>query len=138
MHKLKCKLLAIEANTEEIKPVECVGWVFRNDKGVYTHLTLLEDIIKAHSYFGAKPQLLYLISPETLVPAYDWCSVYNSKTNEIEEHYSSTPKQVDLVIASNDTKLKLPNISDDVKKHFVKNKGSFEAFEVQINYSINP
>ena len=134
MYKLKCKLMAIDASTEEIKPLDCIGWVFKNELGVFTHLTILEDIIKANAYFKAKPQYLYLISPETLVSAKNKCFVYNSKTNEIEEHCSIIKRKVDLVIASNDPKLNLPDISDDVKKHFVNTKGSFEEFEVQANY----
>ncbi len=135
MEKLNCKLLSVDADTNVILPKDCIGWVFKNSIGVYTHLHRLEDIIKGNSYFGAKPQILYLISPKIRM-CNETCYVHNPSTNKIEEHFSTSPKYVDLVIASNDVELCLPDISDDVKKHFIKTKGSFEEFEVQMVYTL--
>lgn len=60
--KLICKIATNAIDMGAMKPVDCLGLLFRNANGIYNVPTNLEDIIMGNAYFDSRPMHVYILS----------------------------------------------------------------------------
>jgi hypothetical protein len=106
-HYEECDVVILPKDIETCEPRNCVGKIFINKDKVVSQLFDIEDIIKSHTYFGAKPYELYIISSEEIKEG-DWVLCNNNikqiNSNNIADKFIENWKKI---IATTDSSLKL-------------------------------
>ena len=131
MNELKCKVVLLPADIKT--PKDHIGQLFRNDNGVISYLTDLEDIIKANAYFGAKPQHLYFVSEREL----NSLDIYYEDTTIRGIGYWNPQRDDDTdgcfkIEASTYIELDLPIIPQSFLRKFAEKQGEISEVTIEM------